>query len=161
MKNSKEGITKEIERKFLLKSIPPDIASADGQLIYQGYLPGEFYSVRVRIVNGVKAYLTSKGPQVGITREENEVEVSVAAAKLLLGAFTYPLIIKTRYILFHDNVMWSVDHIIDADKNELWIAEVELKSEDQEISIPDWVDREVTHDKNYYSEIIALRAFEA
>jgi adenylate cyclase len=153
-------MAKEIERKFLLKTIPPEIAHRDSQLVYQSYLPGDYHPVRVRIIDGARAFLTVKGERENFTRDEEETQIPVKAAKMLLGAFHTPLIIKTRYIIYYDNIMWTIDHIHTPDDEDVWLAEVELSSEDQELSIPDWVANEVTHDKNYYNEVIASRTFE-
>ena len=40
----------------------------------------------------------------------------------------------------------------------LIIAEVELESEDQEIKLPDWIDREVT-DPKYYNANLAKHPY--
>jgi adenylate cyclase len=41
--------------------------------------------------------------------------------------------------------------VFEGENKGLVIAEIELKSEDQEIALPPWVKADVTHDPRYYN----------
>lgn len=55
----------------------------------------------------------------------------------------YRIIIKTRYHIIYEDKHWELD-IFDGLNKNLAIAEVELASLDEEISIPPWVYAEIT-----------------
>lgn len=140
----------EIERKFLLKG-DGWRALGTGVPYRQGYLstvPGR--SVRVRQVRD-KGYLTIKGIAVGATRAEYEYAIPAEdASEMLTNLCERPLIEKTRYRVEHHGLTWEIDEF-DGDNAGLIIAEVELDAEDQAISLPDWVGKEVTGDPRYYN----------
>ena len=146
----------EIERKFLVvgdgwKDITP--------IHYcQGYLNTEKHrSVRVRIA-GDTAQLTIKGLSVGASRAEFEYAIPVDDAKQLLGLCAPSLIEKKRRRIVFDGLAWEVDEFL-GDNTGLVIAEVELESEDQKISLPDWVGEEVTHDQRYFNSNLSREPF--
>ena len=127
----------EIERKFLVKDTTV-LKDTQGVCYRQGYLVlGEHKTVRVR-TNGQQAYLTIKGPTVGMSRAEFEYEIPIADANAMLGMLCHqPIIEKTRYKILHDGFVWEVDVFAGANTG-LVMAEVELKSEQTH----------VTHDTN-------------
>ena len=61
-----------------------------------------------------------------------------------------PLIEKIRYTLEYEGVVWEVDRFFGENEG-LFIAEVELASEDQAFIKPEWVGKEVTEDPRYYN----------
>jgi len=69
-----------------------------------------------------------------------------------------PLIEKTRYRIPHEGLTWEVD-VFEGDNRGLITAEVELKSEDQAVSIPDWVGEEVTKDPRYFNANLVAHPF--
>ena len=139
---------KEIEKKFLVKK---DVWRNVGGTYYrQGYLSSvKERTVRVRIIED-KGYLTIKGIAVGATRLEFEYEIPREDADTLLGICEQPLIEKNRTRVEHDGFIWEVDEFF-GDNRGLIIAEIELQSEDQEFSRPDWVGEEVTGDSRYFN----------
>lgn len=143
-------MTLEIERKFLLSGEDWRVLGT-GVPYRQGYLstvPGR--SVRVRLVRD-KGYLTIKGMAVGATRAEYEYEIPAGeAGEMLDNLCERPLIEKTRYRVEHHGLTWEIDEF-DGDNAGLIVAEVELDEEDQAITLPDWVGKEVTGDPRYYN----------
>jgi len=139
-------MNKEIERKFLIKKVPKGLF---GTTLRQGYLQSEKErTVRIRTVikKGLKrGFLTIKGlgNTSGMSRYEFETEIPIADADYLLNLCDQPIIEKTRYIYEHESLIWEIDDFHGANDG-LIIAEVELKSEDQEVKKPDFVDKEVT-----------------
>ena len=143
-------MAQEIERKFL---IDPDKLPAlnDGQTIKQGYIPtADLTTVRVRISND-KAYLTIKGQTHGNTRSEFEYPVPVTDAEHMLNELCQqPFIDKIRYLIQHEQHTWELD-IFHGDNEGLRVAEVELSTEDEIVSLPNWVTEEVSGEVKYYN----------
>ncbi|MBD1875524.1 CYTH domain-containing protein [Nodosilinea sp. FACHB-131] len=144
----------EIERKFLV--VGDDWRQvAQGELICQGYIPTQdARTVRVRRV-GDRAYLTLKGPAVGLVRPEFEYSIPVADAQTILATLCQPpLIEKTRYRLPLGNVVWEIDEFLGENQG-LIVAEVELTSADQVVDLPDWIGAEVSDDPRYQNSNLA------
>ena len=141
---------KEIERKFLV--------TGDG---WRGQGSGTHYrqgdlstdkerTVRVRTVDD-KAFITVKGLSIGAARSEYEYEIPIADANEMLDRLCErPLIEKTRYRIPSAAVVWEVDEFAGENLG-LIVAEVEIDREDQQVSLPVWVGREVTDDPRYYN----------
>lgn len=143
-------MAQEIERKFLLKNNTWKSYAKDRMVIKQGYLNTEKErTVRVRI-KGRKGFLTIKGINRGMTRQEFEYEIPVREAEALILLCHQPIIDKTRYIIPKKDHVWEID-IFRGDNEGLAIAEVELHNEMQKIPIPRWVGAEVTGDPKYYN----------
>jgi CYTH domain-containing protein len=140
----------EIERKYLVKGEDWRVPGT-GIPYRQGYLSTlPERTVRVRLIRD-KGYLTVKGISVGARRAEYEYEISAGeASEMLDNLCERPLIEKTRYRLEHHGLTWEVDEF-DGDNAGLIIAEVELDDEDQAITLPDWVGKEVTGERRYYN----------
>ncbi len=140
----------EIERKFLLKKLPPTLKSK-GVLIKQGYIKNHKASVvRVRRLDN-KGFLTIKGETLDGVCPEYEYGIPSQDADQLLDFFCRkPLIEKKRYQIENAGSQWIIDEFYNENKG-LIIAEIELDSRDQEFEIPDWVDKEVTGDPKYFN----------
>jgi len=136
----------EIERKFLV--VGNDWRQAPRvRAIAQGYLAADPASVRIRIQDGA-ATLTIKGEVEGLVRDEFEYAIPLADAEALLRLCPEPPIVKKRHELIHAGKLWQVDAFEGALAG-LVIAEVELERADEVITLPDWIGREVTHDRRY------------
>jgi adenylate cyclase len=138
----------EIERKFLVdKDKLPSLPI--GKKMSQGYIPTQNETtVRVRIQDQ-DAFLTLKGVAEGISRSEFEYSIPLPEAKSMLSEFCQGgCVEKTRYEIDHDGLVWELD--IFSGKNQgLIVAEVELTSEDQAFSKPNWATLEVSAQKKY------------
>lgn len=150
----------EIERKFLVVGDGWRHA-AQGEVMCQGYIPTQdARTVRVRRV-GDRAYLTLKGPAVGLVRPEFEYPIPVADAQAMLATLCQPpLIEKTRYRLPLGNVVWEIDEF-SGDNQGLIVAEVELTSPDQVVDLPAWIGAEVSYDSRYYNSNLARHPFKS
>ena len=145
----------EIERKFLVRGEDWRALGDGGTRMRQGYLAGTpSCTVRVRIA-GDAAHLTIKGKMRGMTRDEYEYAIPVGDAEKILADFAQGQIIeKTRFRIEHAGHIWEVDEF-GAPFSGLVMAEVELLSESDEVSLPSWVGREVTGNKRYYNASLA------
>lgn len=151
-------MAKEIERKFLVTGDPWRTAAS--QVTYrQGYLSSHpDRTVRVR-TDGRKAKLTIKGLTRGATRDEFEYDVPLADAEAMLDRLCErPLIEKTRYLVPHDGRTWEID-VFEGENLGLVVAEVELDSEHQSVTLPPWVGREVTDDPRYFNANLIKNPF--
>lgn len=141
----------EIERKFLVKKEKwLAIRPTSGSNIIQGYLQKDpNKTVRIRVKNQC-GFITIKGKTKGVTRSEFEYEIPLDEAKKMIHAFCEKHIEKTRYVVEVDGFTWEVDEFLSPKKG-LILAEIELESEKQQFSLPDWVDKEVSHDAQYFN----------
>jgi len=148
----------EIERKFLVRD-DEWRQLGQGTLYRQGYIArGYGRTVRVRIA-GDRGYLTIKGATSGISRLEFEYPIPIADAEEMLETLCdRPLIEKTRYRIEWAGLVWEVDEFAGENQG-LILAEVELTSEAQAITLPSWIGLEVTNDSRYYNSNLSKHPF--
>lgn len=140
----------ETERKFLVIG-DAWRKPAKGIKYRQGYLSSvKERVVRVRTIDD-KGYLTIKGITTGATRLEFEYDIPTEDANRLLDEICEkPLIEKNRYVIKQGNLKWEVDEFF-GENDGLILAEIELESENQQFTIPEWIGEEVTGDPRYYN----------
>lgn len=156
----------EIERKYLVKTnewrsqkkLLESQLPKIGARYCQGYIPtSNGTTVRLRII-GEQGYLTIKSKTVGHTRAEFEYPIPVDDAQAMLDNLCLkPWIEKFRYKVKIDDLVWEVDEFLGANEG-LIIAEVELQSEAQTISLPSWIEREV-NDKKYFNSYLVQHPY--
>jgi len=148
----------EIERKFLVTG-DNWRSLAEGVRMRQGYLPtDDSCVVRVR-TTGSRAWLTIKGRTEGIARQEFEYSIPVSDAAMLLDRFCRsPLVDKIRYTIHYGGFVWEVDEFF-GDNRGLILAEVELSAENEQLALPDWIDREVSDDPRYFNVNLARHPY--
>jgi adenylate cyclase len=140
---------REIERKFLVKQEALPQPLPQGDELEQGYLSTD-PAVRVRLVarpDGTRhAELTIKGNGL-LSRDEFEYPIPAADAEALLHLCSRSLR-KVRRTLGR----FVVDHFKTRD---LWMAEIELQTEDEPFDKPAWLGKEVTEDPFYSNTRLA------
>jgi adenylate cyclase len=127
-----------------------------GRAIAKGYITsGNGVTVRVRRA-GPTAMITIKGRPRGIARPEFEYPIPVDDAEELLDSMCRkPLVEKIRYDVPHGGHVWHVDEF--GGKNAgLVLAEIELSRDDEDFARPEWIGREVTHEKKYRNSSLGL-----
>ena len=149
----------EIERKFLLRDLPPAVANARCVEIDQGYLPGNEIRERIRRVRGTHGtqFVRTLKAGVGIERVEIEEETTeqffLAVWPLTRGCRVH----KRRYDVADEQVVWEIDEFLD--RPGLWLAEIELERVDQPVTPPEWlaphIVREVTDEPEYTNHALA------
>lgn len=144
----------EIERRFLV-----DIGKFHDPL-GTPYLINQYYIkntsdplVRIRRKND-RYYLTFKGKGL-IKRSEVEFEINEFYANELIYNFPTFSLEKERYEVNYDGMTWEIDFFLGS-LHGLIIAEVELQNEDQKISIPPWVEKEITEDGRWTNIKLAM-----
>ena len=147
----------EIEYKFLVDHDKWNtIEKPVPELIVQGFISkSEDAVVRVRI-KGDKGFLAVKGKSNGISREEFEYEIPLNDAEELLLNFTSKQIRKYRYEIDIDGRKWEIDEFHGALEG-LILAELEVNSEDDEFTKPDWIGKDVSTDPEYYNAVLIDR----
>ncbi len=150
-------MAKEIERKFLmdLTHWPGDVK---GVPYRQGYIAvTENGIVRVRIKGNIST-LAVKSSGTGLSRDEFEYEIPMDEAQAMLKLCQNEIIEKTRYKIMAEGKLWDVDEF-HGNNNGLWLAEVELEAEDEQVTLPKWAAREVTSDEHYYNAYLSRHPF--
>ncbi|HEX8392574.1 MAG TPA: CHAD domain-containing protein [Longimicrobium sp.] len=146
------GENREIERKYLLRGMPVLPEGAVRTDIVQGYVPGERLNERVRRVRRegtTKFYRTIKMGS-GLSRMELEEETTELIFRRLWSLTRGRRVQKVRYRVRDGDFTWEIDRFRD---RSLFLAEIELPSEDTEVALPDWlrdcVERDVTGEPEY------------
>lgn len=144
----------EIERKFLVNGTAWHPQSG-GVMLRQGYLSSvKERVVRVRVA-GEQAFITIKGITRDVSRLEFEYGIPVADASRMLDLLCErPLVEKTRYAVFVDGHRWEIDEF-HGENAGLVVAEIELESETEAFSRPEWLGREVSSDPRYFNSNLA------
>ena len=149
----------EIERKFQVnKEKWQQVKKPEGSYLRQGYLltdPEKTIRVRVKKETG---YLTIKGKNEGATRAEYEYPIPLIDAEELLDKFASAVISKVRFEIPVAGKIWEVDEF-SGDNSGLILAEIELNTEEEKFTLPDWVSEEVTHDKRYYNSQLSMHPY--
>lgn len=144
----------EIERKFLVKSLPDNLNDYQSNNIEQGYLCSAPV-VRVRKYND-KYVLTYKSGGM-MMREEYEHPLTAESYSHLIGKADGLIISKTRYrIPDKDDLVIELD-VFHGPLEGFVMAEVEFSSEEQAISYtcPHWFGRDVTKDPAFHNSRIS------
>lgn len=144
----------EIERKFLVTDGSYRAMSGGSVEIAQCYLSRDVdATVRIRRA-GERGFITVKSRNLGAARGEWEYEIPLADAVAMAGLAGGWSIEKTRYLVDFSGHTWEVDEFHGRHEG-LVIAEVELDDEDEQVSRPPFVGREVTGDASYYNSTLA------
>ena len=146
----------EIERKFLLDRVPPDLAG--GLPIEQGYVAIMDDGVEVRIRrHGDERTLTIKSGPAHV-RVEEELGIDERRFDALWPLTDGRRIAKTRHrVPVGDAAVADLD-VYHGAHDGLVVAEIEFPSVDdsERFDAPDWLGREVTGDARYANQWLAV-----
>jgi CYTH domain-containing protein len=148
--NSHTRNGREIERKFLVKRLPPSMQRSRRFMIEQGYLSAENGGRHVRLrKKGKTASLTFKVGR-GNAREEREIRLSPKQFSVLWPATKGRRLRKLRYEVPWKDLIIEID-IYRGTNNGLVVAEVEFPNHAarRRFKPPGWFGREVTGEKRY------------
>ncbi len=149
-------MAKEIERKFLVSGDGWRPDADTGSVFRQAYIVTmDDRSVRVRIADGATARMTIKVGKNAMVRDEFEYEIPLADAQGMIDLAVGIVIEKTRYRVPFAGFVWEVD-VYDGALQGLVIAEVEMATEDDMPDLPDWLGREVTGERRFSNQYLAL-----
>ena len=149
----------EIERKFLVAGdFMPFVTKKYS--IRQGYiLTSAEKTVRVR-TKGDKGYITIKGKSNsnGFSRFEWEKEISLSDAGELLLLCEKNIIEKIRYEVDFEGKTFEID-VFHGSNEGLVLAELELQTENEPYTAPEWLGREVTGNVRYYNSYLSKHPY--
>ncbi len=143
----------EIERKFLVDKLPPDLTAYPIRHIEQGYL---CTSPVIRIRRDNEKYeLTYKGGGM-MVREEHTLPLTADAYQHLCKKIDGHLITKKRYMIPFESHTIELD-VFEGELAPLILAEVEFSSEDDanRFVAPDWFAEDVTFSKLYHNSFLS------
>jgi len=155
--SEKQPQPQEIERKFLVKSLPENLDQYPHKDIIQGYLAITEDGTEVRLRQKGKKYFQTVKSGSGKTRFESEVEITEEQFNSLWEATKGKRVEKTRYEIPHESGTIELD-VYHGDLDGLLSAEMEFSSEDNsnKFIAPEWLSEEVTDDKRYKNQNLAL-----
>lgn len=147
----------EIERKFLVRTLPEGLSSFPFHTMEQGYLSTSPV-VRVRKSDD-EYYLTYKGSGM-MVREEYNLPLTKESYEHLLAKADGIIITKTRY-----KIPLATGHTAELDifsgaYEGLSLIEVEFssKEEAERFVAPDWFGEDVTFDYHYHNSYLSAKA---
>ncbi len=149
----------EIERKFLIEALPPQVAEVSPTRIVQGYLAvTDDLEVRLRDRAGDRLLTVKQGH--GVVRREVTIPLEDEQFEQLWPFTAGRRISKHRWVMI-DNAQGQLEVEIDRFEDQLeglLIAEVEFASEadGRAFEPPDWFGREVTDDDRYRNAMLAI-----
>jgi adenylate cyclase len=148
----------EIERKFLVSALPPDLDRHPASDIRQGYVaiePGGC-EVRVRDRDGRSLMTVKRG--VGRTRVEVEFPIDPEAFEQLWPLTEGRRIEKVRHLLPADAGLCIELDVFGGSLTGLVTAEVEFSSEAQADAFvpPPWLGADVTADERFKNHNLAV-----
>lgn len=144
----------EIERKFLIKTLPEDLKQYPFHLIEQGYLCTAPV-VRIRRQDD-DYYLTYKSKGL-MVREEYNLPLTADAYEHLRKKADGNIIRKKRYLIpLEDHLTIELD-IFDGALAPLQLAEVEFSSEEEAKAFtpPAWFGEDVTFSVRYHNSYLS------
>ena len=147
----------EIERKYLIKKLPDNLAEYESHLIEQAYLCTD-PTIRVRKSDD-DYYMTYKGRGL-LERTEYNLPLNRDAYEKLVKKAEGNIISKRRYVIPIDGSDLKIElDVFDDPFAPLIMAEVEFGSveESEGFIPPDWFDKEVTEDPAYHNSNMAMR----
>lgn len=147
----------EIERKFL---VDHDLFTKGDQILeIEQFYVALYPDVVVRIRRSDQsAYITIKGQMKGISRPEFEYPIPLADFFSLKKMTNRSGIEKLRHRIKVGRHIWDVDQFKGANEG-LWLAEIELVSENETFEIPQWLGAEVTFDKRYFNSFLSMHPY--
>lgn len=146
----------EIERKFLVTSLPDDLETFPYRIIEQGYLCTDPV-IRIRRDN--KKYELTYKSKGFMSRQEYNLPLTEEAYRQLLPKIDGRLIKKTRYMIPLENALTIELDIFDGDLAPLILAEVEFQDEASALSFtpPAWFGEDVTFSGKYHNSSLSRR----
>ena len=149
----------ETERRFLLANNSWQEYVAKSRFIAQGYLDtAPEVAVRIRR-DGEKSFLTIKGSSTGASRPEFEYLIpNEDAAQMLQLLCRSRTVQKTRHNVPLNGHTWEID-VFEGENAGLIIAEVELTSESESLTVPAWIGPEITGKHRYSNAALARKPY--
>ena len=146
----------EIERKYLVKTLPDDLETYPYKEIEQGYLSTNPV-VRIRRSNE-KYILTYKGSGM-MVREEYNLPLTKESFEHMKPKADGIFIEKRRYLIPYNEKLTIELDIFRGELEPLILAEVEFDTEEEANSFipPEWFGEDVTFSTEYHNSTLSQR----
>ncbi|MBD3408896.1 MAG: CYTH domain-containing protein [Ignavibacteriales bacterium] len=146
----------EIERKFLVRALPPDLEGYPKSDIEQGYLAVEGETGEVRLRRRDDEYYVTYKSGGGARRVELETSLRAEQFDALWEGTAGKRIAKTRYVIPYGDYAIELDVYRGAHEG-LLTAEIEFPSleEARQAKLPEWFGEDVTEDNRYRNFALA------
>ena len=144
----------EIERKFLIKSLPKNLESYPHHHITQAYLCTEPV---IRIRQKDEVYILTYKSKGLLAREEVEMPLTKDSFEHLLKKADGMIIEKERYCIPLNSELTIELDVFEQDLKGLILAEIEFKDEETALAyeMEDWFIKDVTMDSAYHNSTMS------
>ena len=148
----------EIERRFLIKNDNWKQFINKKVYIEQGYFSKSLdgWIIRVRLI-GKNSKITLKKHIKGFTNFEFEYSIPRSDAETIMSNLSNT-IKKDRYLLESEKKSWIID-CFKENNSPLEIAELELSREEEDLSLPSFISKEITGLTHYSNFSLAYKPF--
>ena len=148
----------EIERRFLIKNDNWRKFITNKIIIEQGYLSKTIddWIIRIRF-NGKDFKITLKKHLESFTNFEFEYSIPQKDGEIIMSNISNT-IKKERFFLEIEKKSWIID-CFKENNYPLEIAEIELSSEEEDLSLPSFISKEITGIKYYSNFSLANKPF--
>ena len=148
----------EIERRFLIKNDNWKKFINKKIYIEQGYLSKSLdgWIIRVRLI-GKNSKITLKKHIKGFTNFEFEYSIPRSDAEIIMSNLSNT-IKKDRYFLEIEKKSWIID-CFKENNYPLQIAEIELSREEEDLSLPSFISKEITGLTHFYNFSLVNKPF--
>ena len=149
----------EIERKFLVDALPPDIDRHPASALEQGYVAIHADGTEARIRRRDGASMLTIKSSGGLVRVEEELEIDDATFERLWPLTEGRQIEKVRHLSPADPPAQVIElDVYGGDLDGLVVAEIEFESEAEADAFvpPAWLGRDVTGDARFKNQRLAL-----
>jgi len=148
----------EIERRFLIKNDNWKKFITNKIFIEQGYLSKNIddWIIRIRFT-GKDFKITLKKHIESFTNFEFEYSIPQKDGEIIMSNLSNT-IKKERFFLEIEKKSWIID-CFKENNYPLEIAEIELSSEDEDLSLPSFISKEITGMKHYSNFSLANKPF--
>lgn len=145
----------ETEMKFLVAPNWRDELDSNTRIvksfdIKQAYLASSKECVvRVRTNStDMLAYITIKGPKIGLSCPEFEYQIPYEDALEMIKMCPLSLEKTRNVVIDGEKQIWEVDEFSGLNEG-LVVAEIEMESEDADVIVQTWIGKEVSSDSRY------------
>lgn len=144
----------EIERKYFISQVPPDLDKYPFHMIEQGYLSTEPV---VRIRHQDDEYILTYKSKGHMVREEYNLPLTASSYEHLRSKIDGRLIAKKRYLLPYNKELTIELDIFAGDLAPLVLAEVEFPDEEtaNTFTPPEWFGEDVTFSSKYHNSSLS------
>lgn len=149
-------MNQEIERKFLLRQLPPQFEESHSVQIAQGYLAIDPLGTQVRLRKmGDAHFLTAKRGE-GLVREEHEIALTPAQFDVLWPLTAGRRLTKKRHEIPLGELTVEID-IYDGSNHGIVVAEVEFETEQSARTFvpPEWFAEDISDRPEYSNRNLA------